>query len=348
MNNNAIETTALRKVYRGRPVGHMASWTEALGHTIKNLIKGEVKVALDNINLKVKSGDLFGVIGSNGAGKTTLLKLLSCLLFPDGGTARVNGFDIRKQRSEVRRSVMVIKTQGWLGLLWQLTGRQNLLFQAKMCGLPGAEAKRRVDRTLEMLEIENKANDYSWNWSAGEQQKFNLALSFVTPTPVVLFDEPTAHLDPHIAGQVRRFIKERVNGENGQTVVMSSHYLEEADFLCDRVAILDEGKLIACDSPAALKRQYCDRGIHEIWVENYSSDLGDTIKNEVNVREILEHYEDPTAGRARLRVYWENRKPDIPSLLRALKRVNVKIRREKIAKASLDDVYFNLTKGKIT
>ena len=345
---NAVEVDSLRKVYRGKPVDFQAAWTEALLHALKNRLKGEVKTALDGIDLEIRTGEFFGIIGSNGAGKTTLLKLLSCLIYPDGGTARVNGFDIRKQRMAARRSTIVIKAQGWLGMLWQLTGRQNLLFQAKMCGLPASEAAAKVDQVLSALEVEEKANDYSWNWSAGEQQKFNLAMSMVARTPIVLFDEPTAHLDPHIAGQVRRFMKEWINGSNGQTVIMSSHYLEEADLLCDRVAILDEGKIIACDAPASLTQRYCKNEIHEVWVENFSSDLIAPLKEKAGIQEILEHYEDSSAGKARLRVYWKDAKPEMHALLRGLEEQGVRTRKTALAKPSLDDVYFHLTKGKIT
>ena len=345
---NAVEVDSLRKVYRGKPVDFQAAWSEGLLHTLKNRLEGEQMVALDSVELEVRAGELFGVIGSNGAGKTTLLKLLACLLYPDGGTARVNGFDIKKQRTNARRSVVAVKAQGWLGLLWQLTGRQNLIFQAMMCGLSAGEAAERVDQVISTLELSGKAGDYSWNWSAGELQKFNLAMSMVARTPVVLFDEPTAHLDPRVAGQVRRLMKECLNEVNGQTVIMSSHYLDEADLLCDRVAIIEKGKIIACDAPTILKQRYCKNEIHEVWVENFSADLIPALKKSAGIQGILEHYEDPAAGKARLRIYWMETGPRMPRLLSRLEATGVKARKIALAPPSLDDVYFHLTKGKIT
>ena len=204
----AIQTDGLTKTFRGTRPDEGRSWVAATIDGIKRLVRPpETKTVIDQVSLQVDEGEFFGIIGSNGAGKTTFLKLLACLLYPDAGGGRVNGFDLRRQRMDVRGSVALAKSGGWLGILWQLNGLENLMFRTQLCGIPRAEGRRRADYVLERLEIADKARDYSWNWSAGEAQKFNLALTFVARTPVVMLDEPTSHLDPRTARLIREFTR---------------------------------------------------------------------------------------------------------------------------------------------
>jgi len=331
----AVSIRALRKVYREAPEADSVAWTEAIVRALKRLFApAQTKVALDDLTLDIRPGELFGIVGSNGAGKTTLLKLLSCLLYPDGGTAYVNGYDVRRHRGRIRRSVLVVKAQGWLGTLWQLTGRENLLFRARMSGLSRQAALEGVDRALRLLEVEHRAEDYSWNWSTGEQQRINLAMSFVTASPVVFFDEPTAHLDPHAANLVRSFIRERINGEKGQTVLISTHYLEEAEALCDRVAILVRGRLAACGTPAELKAEHAPPSVHELGVEDYTPLIGEKLKG---LARLHERFEDPAAGRARLRVYGS---ADVREVVRRLEEEGARVVEIRTTEPTLDDVFF--------
>ncbi|MBI2940266.1 MAG: ABC transporter ATP-binding protein [Chloroflexi bacterium] len=220
----AVEAWGLTKTFDGKPPGENRSWVEAAAEGIRHVVRPpERKTVVDAVSLSVARGELFGVVGSNGAGKTTLLKLLSCLLYPDGGGGVVNGYDLLRERTSVRRSVVIARAGGWMGMLWQLTGRENLLFRARLCGLAGREAARRADYVLDRLEIAHKAHEHSWSWSAGESQKFNLAMTFIARTPLVILDEPTAHLDPRVSRLVREFVKEELHGRNGQTVLMGTH-----------------------------------------------------------------------------------------------------------------------------
>jgi ABC-2 type transport system ATP-binding protein len=302
---------------------------------------------VDRASLSIERGEFFGIIGSNGAGKTTFLKLLSCLLYPDGGGGSVNGYDLLKERTDVRRSVVLAKAGGWLGMLWQLTGRENLLFRARMCGLSSTEAEKRADYVLEKLEIAHKAHEYSWNWSAGESQKFSLAMTFIARTPLVIMDEPTSHLDPRTSRLVRQFVKDELNRRNGQTVIMSTHYLEEAELLCDRVAILHEGRVLACDSPSGLKRTYVPERIVEVKAENYTPKIGERVKGRCNIAQLLEHFEDITTGHVRLRPKWATSPSDPEPLRRELEAEGVKVISIKSVEPTLDDVYFSLTKEKL-
>jgi len=344
----AIHTEGLTKSFKGNSGGDQLPWIFAAVVGVRNLIQPPPKtVVVDNVSLSVQTGEFFGVLGSNGAGKTTLLKLLSCLLYPDAGGGTVNGYDIMRDRMSVRRSVTVSRAQGWLGLLWQLSGRDNLLFRARMSGVSSKEAVRRVDYIIERLDLGRKARSYSWELSSGETQKFNLAATFISRTPIVMLDEPTSHLDPNVAREVRHFVKQDLNTVAGQTIIMSTHYLEEADLLCDRVALMRKGRILACDTPAALKQKYAPGNILEVRASNYTPEIGEQVKQKCGIAELLERFEDLATGQVRLRPKWVGDGGDSEALRRELESRGVVIASIKNVSPSLDDVYFHLTQEKL-
>lgn len=344
----AIRTEGLTKSFKGDSGGDQMPWVFATVVGVKNLILPPPKrVVVDNVNLAVQTGEFFGVLGSNGAGKTTLLKLLACLLYPDAGGGTVNGYDILKERMSVRRSVTISKAQGGLGLLWQLSGRENLLFRARMSGLSNKEAVRKVDYIIERLGLGRKARSYSWELSSGEVQKFTLAATFISSAPIVMLDEPTSHLDPRVAREVREFIKQDLNKAGGQTIIMSTHYLEEADLLCDRVALMRKGQILACDTPAALKQKYAPEPILEIRASKYAPEIGDQIKQKYGIAELLERFEDLATGQVRLRPKWAGDGGDADAVRCELESRGVVITSIKNVNSSLDDVYFRLTQEKL-
>lgn len=344
----AIETFELTKSYKGDLPGEHLPWVFAIADGIRKLVsRPQRRTVVDGVSLTVRRGELFGVVGSNGAGKTTLLKLIACLLYPDSGGGLVNGYDLIRQRMDVRRSVAIAKAQGWLGLLWQLNGVENLLFRARMCGIPSREAKRRVEHVIERLEVAHKAKSYSWEWSMGETQRFNLAMTFIAHAPLVILDEPTSHLDPRGARLVREFIKEDLNRLNGQTVIMSTHYLEEADLLCDRVAILHKGRVLACDTPGSLKQSHLPERLFEARVTGYAPEIGNRVKEKLDLAELIERFEDITTGQARLRPKWRDSRADLDALRRELEADGVTVASINEAAPTLDDVYFHLTKERV-
>jgi len=344
----AIQTDGLTKSFKGDSGGDQLPWFFAAVVGIRNLIlRPPKRVVVDNVSLSVKTGEFFGVLGSNGAGKTTLLKLLSCLLYPDSGGGTVNGYNILKERMSVRRSVTISKAQGGLGLLWQLSGRENLLFRARMSGLSSKEAVRRVDYIIERLDLGRKARSYSWELSSGEVQKFTLAATFISSSPIVMLDEPTSHLDPGVAREVRTFVKQDMNKLGGQTIIMSTHYLEEADLLCDRVALMRKGRILACDTPAALKQKYAPENILEIRASNYTPEIGESVKKSCGIAELLERFEDLATGQVRLRPKWTEDDGDEQLLRRELESSGVVIASIRKVNPSLDDVYFHLTQEKL-
>jgi ABC-type multidrug transport system ATPase subunit len=345
---NAVVTEDLTKTYRGDAPDDNRSWGDALVDLAKRAWRQpEKKTVVDRVSLEVRQGELFGIVGSNGAGKTTFLKLLSCLVYPNHGSATVNGYDLVRQRSAVRRSVVIAKAGGWMSTLWQLSGRENLLFRARMCGLPAAEARRRTRYVLQRLELEHQADEHSWSWSAGELQRFSLGLCFIARTPVVMLDEPTSHLDPHVARLIREFVREDLIRDGGQTVLMSTHYLEEADQLCDRVAVFSHGRVLACDTPAALRAQYAPDRVLELWVTGYRGSVGEEIRKDESVGELIEHFEDVATGRARLRPTWTGRAE--PEALRSrLEDCGVTVLESREVDPSLDDVYVRLSRERLT
>lgn len=343
----AVETHGLTKTFKGPPPRENQSWTSGLALGVGRLLRpAPERTVLDGVDLAVRRGEFFGLLGANGAGKTTFLKLISCMLYPDGGEGRVNGFDLRRQRSRVRRSVAIAKAQAWngVGLLWQLSGRENLLFRARLSGSSQVTVARRVDDVLERLELSHKADENTWNWSTGELQKLSLAMTFVTPVPLVVLDEPTSHLDPRTARLVREFAREDLNQSNGQTVIMSTHYLEEADVLCDRVAILHEGKLLACGTPTELKTTHGLDEALEIRALNYTAEIGRQVREKCDLAELLEHFEDDAMGRVRLRPKWPGANGDEDRLRSELQAAGVQLVSLRRVPPTMDDVYFHLAK----
>ncbi len=227
---------------------------------IHPLQKREI-TALENVNIRVEKGEVFGLLGPNGAGKTTLIKTLCTLLLPNEGTASVNGYDIVKEEKEVKRSIGYVVNDE-RSFYWRLTGRQNLEFFAILNNLAPNGADRRIEEVLRLVGLETNGDKRVKDYSTGMKQKLAIARGML-PDPEVLFmDEPTKSLDPMIARSLREFIRKNIVEGQGKTVFLSTHNLGEAEDLCDRLAIIDRGTIKACgtlDEMRALlaaKRRY--------------------------------------------------------------------------------------------
>lgn len=211
-------------------------------------------VALDDINLEVRPGELFGLLGSNGAGKSTLIKILTTLLAPSGGTAEVDGLDVVRHADTLRPRINMVsggETSGY-GIL---TVRENLWLFSQLYGVPRKEARTRIDRLLAAVGLEEKADTRISHLSTGLRQKMNFCRGFVTDPKVLFLDEPTLGLDVTAARTVRAFVRDWMAERPGRTLLLTTHYLAEADELCDRVAVIHRGRVLACDTPANLKRR---------------------------------------------------------------------------------------------
>ncbi len=207
-------------------------------------------VAVDNISFKVQAGEVFGLLGPNGAGKTTLIRMLTTLTPPSAGTARVGGYDIIQDATAVRNTIGVIPQA--LTSDPELTARENMMFHAKIYGVEAYERNNLINRLLASVDLEKFADVLVRNFSGGMRRRLEIARGLVHSPKILFLDEPTTGLDPVSRTNVWEMIR-RLQGENRLTILLTTHYMDEADRLCERIAIVDHGKLAALDSPARLK-----------------------------------------------------------------------------------------------
>jgi ABC-2 type transport system ATP-binding protein len=221
-------------------------------HTANLTKKFGKLMAVDRLNLSVAQGEIFGLLGPNGAGKTTTLSMLATLRSPTSGTATVNGYDILKQKNEVRKSIgMVFQGTSVDDLL---TARENLEIHAMLYAVPKEIRKKRIDELLALVELTDRANDLVKHFSGGMKQRLQLVRGLLHHPRVLFLDEPTLGLDPQTRAHVWKYIA-RVAREEKITIILTTHYMEEADSLCDRIAIIDHGKIAVLGTPASLKKK---------------------------------------------------------------------------------------------
>jgi ABC-2 type transport system ATP-binding protein len=215
--------------------------------------EGKSVTALNSVDLRIERGELFGLLGPNGAGKTTLLKILSTLLLPTSGKAYVAGFDVAKDFQEVRKRINMV-SGGEISGYGLLTVRENLWMFTQFYGMKSAVAFKQIDTMLELFGMVDKKNEKVRTLSTGMRQKMNVIRGFVTDPDILFLDEPTLGLDVNASRVIRDYIVEWVEKRPDKTVLLTTHYMAEADQLCDRIAIIDDGKILACDAPDTLKR----------------------------------------------------------------------------------------------
>ena len=213
-----------------------------------------LRVALDDVGLTVPRGELFGLLGPNGAGKTTLIKILTTLLAPSSGIARVEGFDVATHAAEIRPHINMV-SGGEASGYGLLTVRENLWMFAQFYGISSAEANRRIGELLEVVKMTDRANTKTSQLSTGLRQKMNIARGFLTDPRVLFLDEPTLGLDVEASRDARAYIRRWMAEDRTRTILLTTHYMTEADELCDRVAIINDGRVLACDTPLVLKRR---------------------------------------------------------------------------------------------
>jgi ABC-2 type transport system ATP-binding protein len=213
----------------------------------------EVFTALGGVSLEVRRGELFGLLGPNGAGKTTLIKILTTLLAPSSGSARVLGHDVVTDAARIRPLINMVsggESSGY-GIL---NVRENLWLFSRIYGVANEDIRNRIDRMLRIVGLEDKAASRVSHLSTGQRQKMNFCRGFITNPSVLFLDEPTLGLDVNAARTIRTFLREWMHDDPTRTLLLTTHYMAEADELCDRVAIIDRGQVLACDTPANLKR----------------------------------------------------------------------------------------------
>jgi ABC-2 type transport system ATP-binding protein len=241
----AIDARGVRRVYKAKP---------------------KPIVALDGVDLQVEPGELFGLLGPNGAGKTTLIKVLTTLLLPTEGSARVFGFDVARDTRQLRRIMNIVSggEQSGYGLLYV---REQLWMFSQFYGLGVREGWRRVDQLVEAVDLKEQATQKVSSLSTGQRQKLNLARGLLNDPWILFLDEPTLGLDVSAARHVRELVQEWQKAVPGRTILLTSHYMAEVDQMCDRVAIVDRGRILAIGTPAELKRRVQRESIFELEVD---------------------------------------------------------------------------------
>ena len=305
-----IETTGLRKSFRTR--------------------KGSVD-AVRGVDLAVQEGEIFGFLGPNGAGKTTTLRMLATLIVPDGGDATIAGADLRKDPGGVRRGIGYV-AQG--GSTWDtVTAREELVLQARCYGIGKAEARRRAAQAIDSFQLTEFADRKCQTYSGGQRRRVDVALGVIHSPKVVFLDEPTTGLDPqsraHMWDEVRRLRDE------GMTVFLTTHYLEEADALCDRVAIIDHGEIVTDGTPDQLKREVAG-DVVTVGVNGAAQHAADLLHDQPYVRELEQ-------SREGLRLYVDTGATAIPQILRILDGAGVDLGSIELHRPSLDDVFLTKT-----
>jgi ABC-2 type transport system ATP-binding protein len=305
-----IETHGLRRIFKSR--------------------KQEV-VAVDGIDLKVEKGEIFGFLGPNGAGKTTTLRMLSTLMKPTSGEAIVAGADLRKQPNKVRERIGYVSQAG--SSAPEVSGRDELIIQGRVYGMSKAEAKARAAELLNTLELNDAGDRPTKTYSGGQKRRLDIAIGLAHNPQLLFLDEPTTGLDPQ--SRARMWEEVRRLRDGGTTVFLTTHYLEEADALCDRLAIIDHGKIVIEGTPDALKRQVAGDVI-TLGVDGARDQALDLLKGQSFVRE---------AGieADALRIYVDRGESAMPLVLRIMDGAGISLSTLALSRPSLDDVFLRQT-----
>jgi ABC-2 type transport system ATP-binding protein len=285
--------------------------------------------ALAGLSLEVEAGTIFGLLGPNGAGKSTTVKILTTLSRPDSGEAWVAGLDVLRDAGRVRSSIGVVGQKP--GLDPEATGRENLELQAELYGLRGAARSERVDQLLERFSLVEAGGRLAKTYSGGMQRRLDVALGLVHRPTVLFLDEPTTGLDPEARAELWHEI-ERLTREEEMTILLTTHYLEEADRLASRLAIVDRGRVVAEGTPDQLKSELRGDTVHVELVESSNGDAAAAVHRVPGLTELA------VDGRL-LRARVENGAAAIPPLLVALEQSGLRVASATVARPSLDDVY---------
>ena len=324
MSNFSLETKDLGRVYKIR------------GNKKESQERKEL-VALDNVNLTVERGELFGLLGPNGAGKTTLIKILTTLLAPTSGWARVATHDVSLNPNLVRPLINMVsggESSGY-GLL---TVRENLWMFSQFYGMPSKEANERIVELLTMVGLEDRINSKSSDLSTGLRQKMNIVRGFLTDPEVLFLDEPTLGLDVGASRDVRKLIRSWLDADKNRTLLLTTHYMVEAEELCDRVAIINKGRVLACDTPANLKRNLQRDAIFEIETSPLN---GLTDKILAEQAEVKKAALTEIEGGAMLELILMDESA-LAAILNILTQKNIKVRRFTKREPTLEDVFMEL------
>lgn len=310
MEANTIQTHGLRRVFKSR---------------------NRVVEAVVGVDLQVRKGEIFGFLGPNGAGKTTTLRMLATLLPPSGGAAIVAGYDLLKQQDKVREGIGYVGQAG--GSDREIMGRTELVFQGRLYGMSMGAARKRAAELIEMLELEACADRKVSTYSGGQKRRLDIGLGLVHDPQLLFLDEPTTGLDPQ--SRARVWDEVRRMHERSTTVFLTTHYLDEADALCDRIAIIDHGKIVAEGTPEELKREVAGDLVTVSVIGDQRGAI-DLLKDQPFVREA-------STEDGLVRLYVDHGEAAMPTILRLLDSAGFQLATIGLQRPSLDDVFLRKT-----
>jgi ABC-2 type transport system ATP-binding protein len=310
-----------------------------------NVTKGFIRrtktriTAVKDVSFEVDYGELFGLVGPNGAGKTTTIKMLTTMLIPTSGNATVLGYDVQKHVTEVREKIGIV-LGGERGLYTRVNAINNLRYFADLYGVPPGIRDNRIKELLQLMGLWERARDRVETYSKGMKQRLHLARGLINDPQLIFLDEPTIGLDPEIAIETRKMIKELV--EKGKTIMLTTHYMFEADELCKRIAVIRNGEIVSLDSPSGLKKYVMDTSVVEI--EGFGITDKEVAKFK-EIPEVLAVSADLSENKQVLKIQTPKGSEIISEAQEILK--NSRIYDLKIKEPTLEDAYLRLVEGSV-
>jgi len=291
--------------------------------------------AVDHISFDVKQGEIFGLLGPNGAGKSTVIRMLATLSVPTEGSASVAGFDVRKDDAKVREHIGLVSEK--MIMYDELTARENLTLFGKLYDIPNNVLEKRISKLLDFVRMQQWADNRIDTFSTGMKQRINVIRALVNQPDILFLDEPTLGLDPQSTAEVREMVR-RINIENKTTIILTTHMMTEADMLCDRIGILDHGKIVALDTSANLKKTVTGTNatLFEFEIPNLSSIVVSSVKSLASVSSVIQ--DDPT--HIKVSSVGDD---SFDVLVDVLRKNGAQIRTVKNLEPTLEDVFLHIT-----
>ena len=291
--------------------------------------------AVDNISFQIEQGEIFGFLGPNGAGKSTTMMILTTLLKPTSGNASVQGFDVVTQAKKVRENIGFVQQE--IGVDEYLTGRENLIFQSRISQMPKEKVNSRIDEVISLVELEEKQNEAAITYSGGMRKRLDIACGLIHRPKVLFLDEPTVGLDIQTRRKIWEYIR-KIHKEFEMTLFVSTHYMEEADKLCDRVGIIDYGKIQVIDTPEIMKNAMGSDMISFSLIDGIAKQ--DELINRIKQ---IEFVNQVTRKQGEITIKSSQCSEVIPKIFQTTSEMNIEIDSLSLNKPTLDDVFISYT-----
>jgi len=304
----------------------------------------EDTLVVDNVSIEVAEGELFGLLGPNGAGKSTLTRMISGMLNPTSGTIKVGGFNIKDEPMKVKESLGVVPQD--IVLYNYMNARENLAFYGRLYGMSGGKLRKRIEELLEFTQLdENAVKRHISTYSGGMKRRVNIAAALLHEPQVILMDEPTAGLDPgnkHALWEIVQALS-----KEGRTIVLTTHMMDEAEELCDRVAIMDKGKIIALGSPRQLARKVKMENTITVIPNKVTPKLIKSVSNVSGVNKTYRSYDEDEKTET-LKVITKRAEDVLPDVVSAIVSEGIRILSVQLSRVTLEDVFISLTGRSLT